>query len=210
MGEYIERELLIHSVVVRKSQELIIGRRAEEEINGYNPTSYMVGFDSGMQTALDIISSQPSADVVDGKVLEQLKRERDTAVEQLQSYGVGPGEKEKLCKRETEKPLEELTDEEMRKDPRYLAPYKWCNNQPVPNIDEEHPCIIIRLKGTDYVSAGWLSKTNDQYYGDYMMLNPDCENPDENMKKTVCALTNMYIAIRDALTEGIKDESRRS
>lgn len=39
--------------------------------------------------AMNVIKSAPTADVVSKKVFEQVKWERDTAIEQLESYGVG-------------------------------------------------------------------------------------------------------------------------
>ena len=40
-----------------------------------------------------VLIQAPTADVVESKAIEQLKWERDTAIEQLKSYGVGFGEK---------------------------------------------------------------------------------------------------------------------
>ena len=42
---------------------------------------------------IEIIDDTPNADVVSKKAYEQVKRERDTAIEQLNSYGVGFCEK---------------------------------------------------------------------------------------------------------------------
>lgn len=43
------------------------------------------------------IEYAPEADVVSAKAYEQVKWERDTAIEQLQSYGVGFGENKELA-----------------------------------------------------------------------------------------------------------------
>lgn len=45
-----------------------------------------------------IITKQPTADVVDAELFEQLKWERDLAIEQLESYGVCLGEKAELVR----------------------------------------------------------------------------------------------------------------
>lgn len=44
---------------------------------------------SGLESAISQVSKQPTADVVSKKAYEQVKWERDTAIEQLKSYGVG-------------------------------------------------------------------------------------------------------------------------
>ncbi len=44
-----------------------------------------------------ILDLVPTADVVEVKSIEQLKWERDTAIKQLQSYGVGLGENKELA-----------------------------------------------------------------------------------------------------------------
>ena len=48
-------------------------------------------FDEGnpRHIAQQVIEEQPTADVVSKKAYEQVKWERDTAIEQLKSYGVG-------------------------------------------------------------------------------------------------------------------------
>lgn len=48
------------------------------------------------KTIGEAISNTPTADVVEGKAIEQLKWERDTAIAQLESYGVGFCENKEL------------------------------------------------------------------------------------------------------------------
>ena len=66
MAEYIERETVIKAV-------------KHAWAKGLEPTQY-----------IDII---PAADVVSSKTLNQVMWERDLAIEQLESYGVGLGQK---------------------------------------------------------------------------------------------------------------------
>lgn len=54
-------------------------------------------FDKGVKYILEKIDALPTADVVEAKAIEQLKWERDAAIEQLQSYGVGFGEDKELA-----------------------------------------------------------------------------------------------------------------
>lgn len=54
-------------------------------------------FDNGVKYVLEKLDALPTADVVEVKAIEQLKWERDTAIKQLQSYGVGFGENKELA-----------------------------------------------------------------------------------------------------------------
>lgn len=53
-------------------------------------------FDNGVKYVLEKLDALPTADVVSQEAIEQLKWERDTAIKQLQSYGVGFGENKEL------------------------------------------------------------------------------------------------------------------
>ena len=80
MAEYIEREALLTEV--------------EKQIEH----CYKYPNTDGLAAMFNIsvaIEDMPAADVVD---VEQLKWERDTAIEQLQSYGIGLGEKTDIVK----------------------------------------------------------------------------------------------------------------
>lgn len=52
--------------------------------------------DEAKESVLRVINEQPTADVVLTAVMEQIKWERDIAIEQLASYGVCLGEKKEL------------------------------------------------------------------------------------------------------------------
>lgn len=47
---------------------------------------------------IDMLDTQPIADVVDTKAIEQIKWERDMAIKQLEYYGVGFGEQADVTK----------------------------------------------------------------------------------------------------------------
>lgn len=81
MAEYIDKEKFLKDMIAYFHCVPLI---TYECCNGIN-----------LRRALE---EQPAADVVDKEPVEQLKWERDTAIEQLQSYGVGLGEKTDIVK----------------------------------------------------------------------------------------------------------------
>lgn len=65
-----------------------------EYVELFTPT---INGETTMQCVKTAIRNAPTADVVSQEVYEQLKWERDTAIKQLQSYGVGLGENKELA-----------------------------------------------------------------------------------------------------------------
>lgn len=85
MAEYIEREK-VYDIFAAKQHELLkfhrfyqLNDEQKEEFNRYD--SY-----------LDEIKAIPTADVVGVAVFEQVKWERDTALETLEEHGIGLGQ----------------------------------------------------------------------------------------------------------------------
>ena len=79
MAEYIEREALLKTHPFTKV--------------GGNLTAYTEGYLDCVYEARESIKNAPTADVVSKSLYDQIKWERDTAISQLESYGVGLGEK---------------------------------------------------------------------------------------------------------------------
>lgn len=83
MPEYIEREALF--------------KRLKEETHDYDAVGkYKEGIIKGLNIAKSIVNDKartPTADVVSREVFEQVKWERDTALQTLREHGIGLGQK---------------------------------------------------------------------------------------------------------------------
>lgn len=80
MAEYIEKEKLIEEF--------------QNKISTYDVVTHPMGY-YVLSKLDDVLNNMPVADVVSIGVLEQVKWERDIAIEQLAEYGVGFGEEKK-------------------------------------------------------------------------------------------------------------------
>lgn len=113
----------------------------------------------------------------------------------------------KLNVHKKEQPLETLNFEERLKDARYLPPWKKDDKgHPIVEINDENINIIIKQNNSQYVSAGWLIKYNENFYGDYVLVDPANENPDKNLIKIVSALIEQYFGVRDLLNSSKKSK----
>ena len=77
MDRYINANIFRKSLIDRQITDCFFNHERRDEIG----------------IIIDLLDKQPTADVVESKQIEQIKWERDTAIKQLESYGVGFGEK---------------------------------------------------------------------------------------------------------------------
>lgn len=85
MAEYIEREALKKILEYYRSAPHV-------HIAG---SGISTGLEMGISGCISLLNNAPAADVVSKAAIEQLKWERDTAIEQLKEYGVSFCEKKK-------------------------------------------------------------------------------------------------------------------
>ena len=65
LSEHIDREAVIRAVTHRKVNEMLRSNITEQMIDGRNPSSWLAGFDCGMQQAIEIIGDAPTVDVAE-------------------------------------------------------------------------------------------------------------------------------------------------
>lgn len=115
---------------------------------GYSQHCFHSNDSNGQDIAdriLDDIVEIPTEDIVSTKAFEQVKWERDTAIKQLESYGVGFCENKELVE------VVRCKDCKLSSEPKTVSRYDlYCNDYDVYYCEKEQKIV----RGTHFCSYG--------------------------------------------------------